>query len=392
MSSVVLALWLLAAPSPEALVRDLGAGEHATREQATAALRQLGAAARAALEQVENSPDPEVRERARALLADIRLGINPDWPADLAERARQYRQLDATERQNTLRRMAKELEHGAVPFLLARLEVGDPNERAVARNALAEIANSRIKLLRAVLRRKDYPAALALARNHAALTAFDSRLLHLEAEAQAGNGNADAAQDCRQRALAAAPDDEAPHYQAAELLRELGRESWAIAEWNQILKIPPADEVYDSNAYLRLADAKVHAGQFAEAAAMLEKALNISQRHGYGLTGGGAKTLEKQIRELRRKAKGDDVLPVTLAKTADGYTLRLQPNALPGDWTDLTLEINDKPHTVAAAKQGLAFPALPKKLTLVIRGTDPDGQPHTITLTGSTDDLEPAAE
>lgn len=51
------------------LIRKLGAEDYATREQATEELRRIGKPARAALQKAaEDSEDPEVRERAQALL------------------------------------------------------------------------------------------------------------------------------------------------------------------------------------------------------------------------------------------------------------------------------------------------------------------------------------
>jgi len=50
------------------LIRKLGSDDYATREQATEELRKIGAPAREALRKAAESDDPEVRQRAQALL------------------------------------------------------------------------------------------------------------------------------------------------------------------------------------------------------------------------------------------------------------------------------------------------------------------------------------
>jgi hypothetical protein len=56
-------------PRAPALVRALGADSFRAREAAQDALARMGAGARAALEGARGSPDPEVRRRAREVLA-----------------------------------------------------------------------------------------------------------------------------------------------------------------------------------------------------------------------------------------------------------------------------------------------------------------------------------
>lgn len=486
MTTFLLAFILLAAPTPEALVRDLGAGDYATRERASAALRQLGMAALPSLEQVEHSADPEVRERAREILVDLRLGLTPDWPAEMAALVRGYRQLDAAARPDVLQRVAKELKLQAVPFLLGARAGAE--QEAVDR-LLRELVNTGVQKMRRALKRNEPAEVRKLAEQYRPLAAIDPRLSYLEAEALAVTGQFAAADACRQRALAAAPDREEPHYLAAEMLQELRRDPLAIIEWNQVLKIPPVDDVYDINAYLRLADLKNKTGQFAGAADLLEKALTLfrqareSGRGGYGLVGGDEKQMETRVRALRQQAKGEDELPVevrarvkqgaallndalkntvatisihvephglrlfdlkeaglayepkeqTLCATLNGqkcsapvktvldqpariavrqldyfyifqvdpqtgqtekgarfeldYELRLKAEALPRDWTDLTVQVNDKAYELAEAQKGLPFDYLPAKLIITVRGTDADGKPQSTRWQGSAEDV-----
>lgn len=75
--------WILAQDAPEELVRKLGAEDYAEREKAAEALKKLGAAAEAALRKGQESEDPEVRTRSKALLEELkpRASAPPRRPA-----------------------------------------------------------------------------------------------------------------------------------------------------------------------------------------------------------------------------------------------------------------------------------------------------------------------
>jgi hypothetical protein len=120
-------------PDWGATVRDLGHAEYRVREQAEAVLRQTGAAAIPFLESVENSPDPEIRERARRILADIRLGVTPAWPEEWVTQARQYSAIPADQRPAFLRQVAERLRSDGVPFLISRALTGEPAVLALVR-------------------------------------------------------------------------------------------------------------------------------------------------------------------------------------------------------------------------------------------------------------------
>ena len=358
MTAFFLAGWLLAAPTPEALVRDLGANDFATRERATAALRELGPAALPALAAVENATDPEVRERARALLADLRLGITPDWPAELADLARGYRQLNEPDRAAVLQKVAGALKLKALRFLLT--------DRPASEKLLQGFADEGVAALRRALQQKQPATVRQLADQYRPLEDFDGRLLYLEAEALAEP----AATACRQRALQMAGDREDLHYRAGELLQELKRDAAAAAEWQRILEIPPADDVYDANAYLRLADWKTRTGQFRAAADLLEKALKICQgKPGFAFVGGDEKQLAARVRALRQRAAGEDALPVTvrvlvkdnaaeklaraLAETVATVTIGVQPHGLRlFDLKQATLAYDGAKHELFAKLNG----------------------------------------
>jgi hypothetical protein len=72
-------------------IEDLGAGEFEKREAATELLWQAGKAAEEALRGAVRSTDPEVRTRAEALLARLRLGIRPETPPEVAALIDQFR-------------------------------------------------------------------------------------------------------------------------------------------------------------------------------------------------------------------------------------------------------------------------------------------------------------
>jgi hypothetical protein len=80
--TLILSLFLALAQDPDRvpdLIRKLGSEDYATREQATEDLRKIGKPAREALQKAaEGSDDPEVRQRAQALL-DEKPG-KPDAP------------------------------------------------------------------------------------------------------------------------------------------------------------------------------------------------------------------------------------------------------------------------------------------------------------------------
>jgi hypothetical protein len=71
MLTIALAL-ALAQDAPDDLVRKLGVDDYAEREKATEALRKLGKGAADALKKGQESEDPEVRSRSKALLEELK--------------------------------------------------------------------------------------------------------------------------------------------------------------------------------------------------------------------------------------------------------------------------------------------------------------------------------
>jgi len=313
----------------QAIIRDLGAERHDARERATEALRRVGQPALQPLEKAAESDDPEIRIRARDVLADVRLGIGPEWPADLVLLVRHYDNMQEHERSNAIYRLAN-MGAKAIPFLVKRLETGSPNEANWAVNALqrpmsdeayqelirliGEPKNNHLSRALASARSRrgqpgegiegiagrlpmdikpaqatedavrDILAKLKSGRAQEALAAADAlakaepadpRPLYLQAEAMVPLNRDKEAIALRGKALALAPDKEAPHYLAADLLTKLGRCRLAVKEWQRVVEIEPGGGPADANAYLGLAAIHTASGLYEAAAQYLEKAIPI---------------------------------------------------------------------------------------------------------------------
>jgi tetratricopeptide (TPR) repeat protein len=346
----------------ESLARDLGAERYEVREQATEVLRRVGPAAADALEKAAESDDPEVRIRARRVLADVRLGIGSDWPAEMALLVRHYDGLNEGERQQTMYRLSQGLGDKAVPFLVQRLASDNPREAQNAfyalqrlnsdeaasgilaglkaavnpaqANALSwaryravggsdaprvrvtgpaeakapnEVVEKAIQDCLAQIREGKSDQAAGAAREAAKAVPQEPRLAYLQAEACAALGKNDDAKALRERAFAMNPTDELPHARAAEMLEDLGRRRLAAREWESVLKIPPADGAADVNAHLHLAALCNASGIFDRAAASLRTALELltkARDAGQALTlaGGTEDELRAEVQQALRKA------------------------------------------------------------------------------------------
>ena len=346
----------------ESLVADLGSEEYARREAATEMLRRIGPSAQGALEKAEKSDDPEVRLRARKILTDLRLGITPDWPADLALLARHYDAMTSNERRNAMRRIAEGLKEKAVIFLVSKMADSDSNQAQYAMNYLMGIhstaacrkvielvgepanafqtralayARSRlgstpdtlaileagrldtsarndmieagIEQLLDQLSQKKYSQMAEAAGRFAESAAGDARFPYLQAEALAALGESKRAADLRKQAHGLNPKEEAPHYAAGQMLMKLGRRVLAAREWEAILAIPPDGGVYDINAHFRLGTIYDACGLFDKAADSLDRGLAGYEKakaagHGMGIIGSTPESIRSQIAALRRKA------------------------------------------------------------------------------------------
>jgi len=349
----------------EPLVRQLGADSYETRERATEMLRQIGASATAALEKAAKSDDPEVHVRASQLMGDIRLGIGPDWPSEIAVLVRHYAQLENDERRQALERIGQALGAKAVAFLVQRMGSDDANEAQYAFYALQrfgsdearqvltmikepagtwpsravawararlgesltappftavgqqnppparEAVEAGVKRLQADLRAHKYAQAAAAARELAKAAPEDPRFVYLEAEALTALGNTDEAKTLYERAFAMNSDTEPPHAAAALMLEEMGRRRLAAHEWEAILKIPPADSVYDVNANLHLGYLYLACGVFDKAGTSLKSASDLLAKtreagRPFTLTGGTEDELRAMAQRYLRRGPMPD--------------------------------------------------------------------------------------
>jgi len=342
----------------DSLVRQLGDERYDQREAATKALAEIGWPALKRLEEAAKSDDPEVRLRARKIVGDLRLGITPDWPAEMALQARHIARMEENERARTIGNIAQALKEKAVPFLLDRMAqatrdadsaltylrrmdsddayrkvldlLGEPKtpqqERALAlararmgesvdlaigkldAAGRREIIEQAIKQVRSQLTQRQYKEAAESCGRLAKDAGGDSRIPYLQAEALAALEKDDLAKALREQALAMNPDSEPPHYAAGEMLMAMGRRRLAAAEWEAIIKMPPEESVYDVNACIRLSTIYEASGMFAEATKMLELGLDLfrkaSQPDGGGMAivGGTEEGLRTQLSRLRKKA------------------------------------------------------------------------------------------
>ena len=347
----------------QSLIEELGAEDYEARERASEKLRQMGREALLALAEAAASDDPEVRMRARRILGDLRMGIEPGWPAQAVLLVRHYKDLNREGKRDAMRQLARTLGEKAVPFLVLQMGAGDASEARDAFNTLQSLLDNAkawnevvgliiepkndwqtkalawartrlgfpqkglealagvkekeglrkaaieagVKKLLAQLKAERYGAVAADAEKFIASAPGEPRFLYLQGEVLAALGRKGDAVTCREKALALNPRDEAPHFVAGELLTALGRRRLAAREWQAILEMPPADGVYDINALLRLGASHGESGLFGKAVGFLTRAQRLYTRarendKGFGMIGGTEKELQRRIETLRGKA------------------------------------------------------------------------------------------
>jgi len=416
---------IAAAPPPkespvDKLIRELGDNSFAVRERATEQLRKMGESAISALKKALDSTDAEVRWRAKDILAELSLGITPDWPPDLADLARKYESLPPHQQTQALNRLATVLKEKAASFILFRLSQGADHEaepalralqtlppsliaprvlkelsnpqkpverravswalasegkilealRAVAslpppHNAPPELIEKALQTLQAQFNGRKYEEAADTARQFAEAAPADTRFLYIQAMATEKLGKGAKAEELVVHALALNPRDESRHFTAGEWLRKARRDDWAAREFEKILKMEPEDSVYDCNAYFRMSDISLTAENFADAADWMQKGLESFRRaaaagNGFGIVGPAEKDIEAQIQRLRKQAER------VAGKKAD-------PNA-PLDHDDLNISIGialkdaraaDMRKAVASAVGALSLQVEPRGLRVL---------------------------
>ncbi|MFW6164091.1 MAG: hypothetical protein ACODAJ_15090, partial [Planctomycetota bacterium] len=343
------------------LVRDLGAQPYDVRERATATLRQIGEPARPALERAARSDDPEVRVRARDVLAELRSGVRPHWPASTVLLMRHFDRRRQHEKYQALQQIVGSLGHEAVPFLVQKMtdddnnvanwafrmvqQMNDPRawkqvldliekpasdtqaralawargQSGQATEAIERLAREQIekaqpdpaveKALQDIAAQLDASRtkeALAAAKRLAEKAPEDPRPRYLQADALVALDQDKEALALRKRALELNPESEEPHFLAAELLRRRGHRRLAAREWERILDIQPNDGICDIHAWLSLSLAYADSGLFEQAAQYLEKAqeryatLKADGRD--AVVGGTIESLQMEVSRLRQLA------------------------------------------------------------------------------------------
>lgn len=321
-------------PDIESLINDLGARDFSARRAADKQLRAIGLPALEHLERAAQSENSRIKRAATRILRDVRLGITPDWPADLILLARYYpRTRDLDRRRDALRRIADTMQEKAVPLLveamaseseaeggyalvcfkrinsekvcrklldvlkkpansaqtravaLARTRLGmefDPRHVLgagdVDDSTRTKMQESAVVQLLAQLSQQEFDEVAEYGERFAKASPDDPRFPYLQAEALIALGRPDEAQACQKQALALNPKKELPHYNAADLLTTLGRRRLAALEWLAILAMPPHNSVYDVNAHLALARIYEESGLFEKAADSLASALDAYKK------------------------------------------------------------------------------------------------------------------
>ncbi|NOY75008.1 MAG: hypothetical protein GXP32_04365 [Kiritimatiellaeota bacterium] len=345
------------------LVRRLGAKEYADRKKASAALLEIGRPALRAVEAAAKNSDPEIRLRAKAILNDIKLGINPHWPEDIRRGTRGFEKLDSAEKKELIERLLANSEKEAVPFLLNLVEKGDSRNAEIATKALlkmqdkktlwktvlsrkkkalnnhqirlfAEAAKwsggfsdvlkalkfknldggvkrgliaSRIAILQEYLDDEEFDKVDEEAGKLAETAPDNAVVLYIHADALLKLKRTKEADTLNKKALLLNPGSEEAHYAAGTFLTDSGKFKLGEKEWKKILEIPPAGDVYDMNAYLRLANIYSQSKLYKKALKAMETGLEQYQKgkekHGRSMGMIEAKSVDKKLAYLRWKAK-----------------------------------------------------------------------------------------
>lgn len=369
----------------EALVRDLGAPNFQTRERASAALAKIGRPALAALEKAAVSDDPEVNLRAKRVLDNVRLGIAPDWPPEVALQVRHFHDLPEDERPQAVQHIVAALGQRAGPFLVEYLKddklsenersemvnhflrwdnkdlwlqavelIGEPQSAGQKRvlaaalthtgSAIAGLAvlkdghdpaadfdetlESAVKALGRLFADGNYKDTYSAAARCTASASNDARLLYFEALAANELGRKDESEKLRRQAFGLNPENKKSHFEAGQILFNIGFFQQAAAEWEKVLALGNPDDNSTINAYFHLGQLYANCSLFARAAESIEKGLKLFDEandghHAIFITGATEGQLRKEIVAFRARARrfpapaGADVVDAPLKPILD---------------------------------------------------------------------------
>lgn len=113
-------------------IADLGNPDFEARQRASDFLLEAGTTAEAALTAATASHNPEVALRARDILTDIRFGLGPGTPRDIAALIRAYRRGSASEKRSAVEALIKLGPRAYATLLRMWSAESDPRTRAVA--------------------------------------------------------------------------------------------------------------------------------------------------------------------------------------------------------------------------------------------------------------------
>jgi hypothetical protein len=140
-----------AAPTTEQIarwIRELGADDFETRENASKQLWQAGRAAETAVREAARSSDAEVSRRAQELADKFRWGIYPDTPAKVVELILRYQRSEATAKLA----IVKELFDQGGPGCGALLKiVAAENDATIKQRVFAQVGNQAVHAVPALL-------------------------------------------------------------------------------------------------------------------------------------------------------------------------------------------------------------------------------------------------
>jgi hypothetical protein len=167
------------------------------------------------------------------------------------------------------------------------------------------------------------------------------------------------------------------------MLMDLRCYGLAEKEWNRILEIPPKDDVYDLNAYLRLGTVYAQAGKYALAAQALEtvsaKYKIAKEKHGSSMGMVGIDALPGMIERYKKLAAGQkpaDSNSVGLLKlTIDGIVKDEKGDELKNALkkADASMTSNVEPYgfrLFEKAPAGIRYDKIKQELSVTLNGSN----------------------
>jgi len=329
--------------------------DYSVREAATFSLTKTGYESEPALKIALLSKDAEVRMRSREILEAIHWHIPSELKAKIWSWFRNYRQETPEERCKLIERVMEEVREESIPLFLNILEYDASEEmkeythkqmskfkspevaekiirlsesrklsgfwslKTLARvyeSKSEENVNELIRIHKAILnlkedhiesllalvplyfRQKEYLEAIQTLRAKFAQLQGDARFLYLLATAYGYVG-----EKLKQLELEKMVEklelDEGTLYRDATYFMENDLLGYSILLWKRILEIPPVDDVYDANAYLRLASIYEEKRAYRQAKLHYQKAINLLRGGKCGcLLGGTIEDLEQKVKNL----------------------------------------------------------------------------------------------